>query len=204
MIQQRRLTRDESLHAFAKAYESNGGFRTPIEYLRASQVYGCFRGREMIGGFVINETDDLRALQDMPQEDVEAIRRRFAGRRPYEIMCLWMIPEVRGEPTGTLIWLFSVSHCVRRSRRPLVMSTVHEKIYRLYEHGHPTVLYRGVIPMPDGSELPKYVLTFDSGVRFVGGFASVAVKRLGRTLSARLRPHSSESRTPHPSEESGS
>jgi hypothetical protein len=195
MIQQRRLTSDDSLRAFAVAYESNGGFRTPIEYLQASEVYGCFRDEVMIGGFVINETDNLRALQDMPQEDVDAIRRRFAGRRPYEIMCLWMIPEVRGEPAGTLIWLMSVSHCVRRSRRPLVMSTVHEKIYRLYEHGHPTVLYRGIIPMPDGSELPKYVLTFDSGVRFVGGFASVAFKRLGHTLSTRLRSATSKRRT---------
>ena len=195
MIQQRHLTSDDSLRAFAVAYESNGGFRTPMEYLQASEVYGCFRNEAMIGGFVINETDDLRALQDMPQEDVDAIRRRFAGRRPYEIMCLWMIPEVRGEPAGTLIWLMSVSHCVRRSRRPLVMSTVHEKIYRLYEHGHPTVLYRGVIPMPDGSELPKYVLTFDSGVRFVGGFVSVAAKRLGHTLSTRLRRAPSKRRT---------
>lgn len=195
MIQQRRLTSDDSLRAFAVAQESNGGFRTPIEYLQASEVYGCFRNEVMVGGFVINETDNLRALEYLPQEDVDAIRRRFAGRRPYEVMCLWMIPEVRGEPAGTLIWLMSISHCVPRSRRPLVMSTVHERVYRLYDHGHPTVLYGGVIPLPDGSEVPKYVLTFDSGVRFVGGFVSVAVKRLGHTLATRLRRAPSKRRT---------
>lgn len=175
---------------FAAAYEANGGFRTPLEYLQASEVYGCFRDDIMVGGFVINESDHLRALQDMPQEDVDAIWRRFNGRHPYEIMCLWMIPALRGQPSGTLIWLFSISHCVKRSRRPLVMSTVHQRIYDLYTHGHPTVLYKGIIPMPDGTELPKYVLTFDSGPRFVGGFASVAVKRLRKTITKKLNAQS--------------
>ncbi len=34
-----------------------------MEYLRASEVYGCFRNEVMIGGFLINETDNLRALE---------------------------------------------------------------------------------------------------------------------------------------------
>ena len=110
------------------------------------------------------------------------------GRARREVVVLMVLNALDGAIWGG--FGTTGQRCTAASR-----VVVHEKIYRLYEHGHPTVLYRGIIPMPDGSELPKYVLTFDSGVRFVGGFASVAFKRLGHTLSTRLRSATSKRRT---------
>ena len=205
MIRQRPLTATSDLQTFAAAYEANGGHPVSLEYLQASLVYGCFDGDQMVGGYVVNESDDLRALHDMPEADVQRIRERFEGQHPYEVMCLWVIPQLRRQPKGTVVWLMGIFQYARRIRRPLLISTVHEQLLHLYEVAHPTILYRGEIAMPDGTTLPKYVLTFEHWWQVVEGVAEEVVRRTTRTLRNAFEhggssSHANEGATAHAAE----
>lgn len=156
-----RLRTDRDLRTFAERYEEVGGFPLPLGYLRRSQVMGCFRGDRMVGGYVVNESDRLRALEDMPGDEAERIMARYADRSPWELMCLWTEPQLRRTTTGTLVWLRALSEALRRPGRPLLLCTVQPGLLRMYLKGDPVRLYDGTIDLPDGTVLGKHVLAIE-------------------------------------------
>lgn len=185
MIRTRHITSTDDLQLFAERYVAAGGFPLDVDYLRRSLVYACFAGGRMVGGFVVHESDDFRSLQDMPRAEADRIRRESADRRPYEIMCLWMERELRGSPAGTVIWLRALSECLRRPGRRLLLCTVHDGLFALYNKAQPEILYRGEISLPDGTVLPKYVLAVD---RWSPVGRVVATEVVDRSLRAVRRP----------------
>lgn len=186
MIRTRQISSPAELETFAGNYMRAGGFHVEADYLARSRTYACFHGDRMVGGFVVNETDRLRALQDMPAEEADRLRQESAHLRPYEIMCLWMDRDLRGRPLGTAIWLRALSEVGRRPGRRLILCTVQEGLMRLYRKGDPEILYRGDIPMPDGSVLPKYVLAFDRWTPIARAAAHEAVRRSAAGLRRSL------------------
>ncbi len=160
MITQRTLHSDSDFTAYVLAYENAGGFPVDIDYLRSSDVTGFFRQGEMVGGFVINDGQALRCLQNMPAETAQQLAAEFGETRRYEIMCVWMIRAIRRTPDGINAWLrILCKTLVARHSQRLVTCAVNDGMRRLYIKSGLEVTYTGKIDLADGSRCPKYIMT---------------------------------------------
>lgn len=198
MLNERPLTEIRDLVAFAQQYERVGGFPLSADSLQHSRVMGFYQGDELVGGYVVNESAPFRALQNMSESDARRIQDLTGERGICEVTCVWMQPAIRRTLAGNTLWLFVVRAIIANRSHTVVVSTVSESLRRFYEDMGFTVVYSGQIDMPDGTSLPKYVMTLDSVTPIVVSSLRIGVRRYSEALAKavagrmdliRVRPH---------------
>jgi hypothetical protein len=185
MIRLREITGEENLlQAYVASYARAGGFPLDIGYVRRCRVYAFVDGAgAMAGGFLINTTAPYRSLNDMPEEARQRILALLDLDETFEVMCFWIVPELRGGLPMMRFWAELLYVVWRLPKRDIIGCTVSRSLMKQYSRVPAAELvYEGKIETPTRT-LDKYVFLCRGKKGFVRGFASETMHRARELLA---------------------
>jgi hypothetical protein len=125
----------------------------PMEYLERSKVFGIFNKRgELVGGFLIVMTGQLRSLRSLPSKELipDLVDTWDIG----EVNGLWLSPEVRKKSVSILFWLLVAREVIFSGKKHFIYTytTKKKKLGDIYASVKPITLYEGETPVLEGMD----------------------------------------------------
>lgn len=173
-LHEKPLETTEDLAGFAASYKRAGGCSLALDsdLLERGDVRGFYQSDRLVGGYIVKNELPFQAFGDMKDADIGAVLDSGSRKPPYELTCVWMVPESRRTVTGTAMWLLVVRAILARPRQRVVISARSKSLRDFYLDMGFTLRYTGEQETTAGAPSVKYILTLDS----ISAFARASVR----------------------------
>ncbi len=129
----------KNLSNFQSRYQDLSGLSIPPEFMSRQAVYGFFRGKEMIGGFILGRGQSLRTIEVFASPASMDQLYQFLEQqgRLLEICCFWIERAYRKNPwINAWCWFrMAIKVGLERSANSLVFGTNSIGLAKMY--GYP-------------------------------------------------------------------
>jgi hypothetical protein len=153
MYSTRILTNRHDLETFAELYESKAHYRINLQFVTESNetcVRGFFKDREMIAGFIVNHSRNLRHLRAIPDDVLPTIPffNEVGLENLCEVSCFWM--EKTGVNSWLRLWIYfwTMYDAYRTGKRYVIVGGSVEKMKDLNTIIYPRIFYYGRTTLP--------------------------------------------------------
>ncbi|MCT4640699.1 MAG: hypothetical protein N4A33_00275 [Bacteriovoracaceae bacterium] len=142
---------DELMH-FQNSAHKYIGVCYPYEFLKSVKVYGLYRKKNLIGGFILNLDQEIRTLEGLPTKIKEDFLKQHNIEHFYEITGLWIHLRYRKTLYSWRLILSLALNSLFVSKKYCIYSysAKSRELRRIYSLSAPELIYEGKVRKIEG------------------------------------------------------
>ncbi|MCF0074995.1 hypothetical protein LZD49_31210 [Dyadobacter sp. CY261] len=159
LVQFVRLRSEDDLLWYQQRYQTVGGSVVSLDYLRSARVYIAFHRGNVLGGFIINTTGQLRYLEPFNQSQLAAFTEQFGIQfdQTAEITGIWLDARSKTHATRIQVYCASIWFAILSGKQFLLGGAKTESIVSLYREVMTIDLFAGQVTDLSGHSFSSFL-----------------------------------------------
>lgn len=150
----KRISTDDDISRYADKYYHFANYPLSSKFLAASHVRGFYVFGRIIGGYVLNNGPNFRALSFIPQEELELAENKLNGEinQYIEIGVNWMAPESKSW-LRPILYMWVLIDVLRSGKKYIIIGTTVNKVKIIHRRaGLDKIIFDGELTIDEKTE----------------------------------------------------